>query len=291
MLHSATPRTETAPLSLVIMDRQLLTRDFLARLLGQALGLAVVGCCDTVAALERIVAQRHPGLALVALHAEENLEAAVVPLAARLGQTRLLLLVDRWSADLERRAIQSGALGCLSKEQSLLGLEVDLRRIGAGQSLCAGHDGAQLSAGELVPSTINFASASEFKPGLLGQLTRREIDVLLHIAQGYTVKQCAEALGISPSTVDNHKSRLMRKLRVHKTVDLARLAMQCGLSRDAGTPQIAWAPSAARQNGLPPGRPQLGKSQPGNSQPGSSQPADANGNHASALGRLGQADS
>ncbi|HEY5313151.1 MAG TPA: LuxR C-terminal-related transcriptional regulator, partial [Pirellulales bacterium] len=90
--------------------------------------------------------------------------------------------------------------------------------------------GAQLLGNQLMPAAVNFGQGNGFEPASLGQLTRREFDVLLHIAQGYTVKQCAEALGISPSTADNHKSRLMRKLRVHKTVDLARLALRCGLS-------------------------------------------------------------
>ena len=35
----------------------------------------------------------------------------------------------------------------------------------------------------------------------------REIDVLIHLAQGYSVKQCAKALGIGTSTAGNHKSR------------------------------------------------------------------------------------
>jgi DNA-binding CsgD family transcriptional regulator len=36
-------------------------------------------------------------------------------------------------------------------------------------------------------------------------------------------------MAISINTVDNHKTRLMRKLGVHKTVELARLAMREGL--------------------------------------------------------------
>jgi DNA-binding NarL/FixJ family response regulator len=253
MLHSPTDTTERSPLSLAIMDRQQLTRDCLARLLSQALGLAVVGSCENVAALEKIVAQRHPHVALVALHSEENVEAAVTALVARLERTRVLLLAERTSPELERRCSQSGAAGCISKEQSLQGLESALRRIGAGQAACAGHDGAQLLDGQLVPAAVSFGQGNGFEPGPLGQLTRREFDVLVHIAQGYTVKQCAEALGISPSTADNHKSRLMRKLRVHKTVDLARLALRCGLAPGALAPSTNGNRTGGGQvNGLQP---------------------------------------
>ena len=243
MLQTLSDTTDKAPISLAIMDRQQLTRDCLARLLSQALGFAVVGCCESLAALEKIVAQRRPNVALVAMPADEPLEAAVAAIAARLERTRLLLLAEHVSPELERRCSLAGAAGCIGKEQPLAAVELALRQIGGGQLAfaghdgVAGHDGAQLSDGQLTPAALGFAGAglNGFDQRSLGQLTRREVDVLLHIAQGYTVKQCAQALGISPSTADNHKSRLMRKLRVHKTVDLARLALRCGLSNGSLT--------------------------------------------------------
>lgn len=64
---------------------------------------------------------------------------------------------------------------------------------------------------------------------LLARLTRRETDVLRLIAAGRTVKDCAVELGLSPSTVDNHKSRMMKKLGVHRAIDLTRLAVREGL--------------------------------------------------------------
>ena len=61
------------------------------------------------------------------------------------------------------------------------------------------------------------------------RLTRRETELLALLVQGLTMKKCAQRMGISINTVDNHKTRLMRKLGVHKTVDLARLAVREGL--------------------------------------------------------------
>lgn len=60
-------------------------------------------------------------------------------------------------------------------------------------------------------------------------LTPRETEVLIHLAEGLTIKQCSELLNISASTVDNHKSRVMKKLRIHKMVELVRFAMREGL--------------------------------------------------------------
>lgn len=58
------------------------------------------------------------------------------------------------------------------------------------------------------------------------RLSRREMEVLIHLARGLTVKQCAEQLHLSPNTVDNHKARLMSKLGIHRSVDLIRLALR-----------------------------------------------------------------
>ena len=68
----------------------------------------------------------------------------------------------------------------------------------------------------------------------LQALTRRETELLALLVRGLTMKKCSERMGISVNTVDNHKTRLMRKLGVHKTVDLARLAMREGLLADEG---------------------------------------------------------
>jgi DNA-binding NarL/FixJ family response regulator len=61
------------------------------------------------------------------------------------------------------------------------------------------------------------------------RLTPREIELLTLLAQGLTLKQCSQQMKISVNTVDNHKTRLMRKLGVHKAVELARLAVHEGL--------------------------------------------------------------
>ncbi len=68
----------------------------------------------------------------------------------------------------------------------------------------------------------------EGQPGLAG-LTHRERQVLVLLARGKSVRDCAEQLCVSQSTIDNHKTRLMKKLRVHKATELVHLAIRDGL--------------------------------------------------------------
>lgn len=62
-----------------------------------------------------------------------------------------------------------------------------------------------------------------------GSLSRRELQVLTLIAEGYTNKQIADDLGISVRTVETHRERLMRKLNVQGTAALTKAAIALGL--------------------------------------------------------------
>ena len=52
---------------------------------------------------------------------------------------------------------------------------------------------------------------------------------MVYLADGLGVKECAARMDLSPRTVETHKSRLMKKLGVHSSVDLASLAASEGL--------------------------------------------------------------
>jgi DNA-binding NarL/FixJ family response regulator len=59
-----------------------------------------------------------------------------------------------------------------------------------------------------------------------GELTRREKEVLAFIAQGQSTKEIAHRLARSPETIANHRKQLCRKLNVHSTAELVRVALQ-----------------------------------------------------------------
>ena len=60
-------------------------------------------------------------------------------------------------------------------------------------------------------------------------LTSRELEVMELLAKGRSVRDCAEQMNLAESTIDNHKSRLMKKLRIHKAAQLTHLAIRDGV--------------------------------------------------------------
>jgi len=70
------------------------------------------------------------------------------------------------------------------------------------------------------PPDVMLSSGSEQKP-----LTRREREVLGLISEGYSNKQGALRMNISPRTFESHRAEAMRKLGARNTADLVRKAL------------------------------------------------------------------
>lgn len=77
-----------------------------------------------------------------------------------------------------------------------------------------------------------------FAPGVAGHLaelmeppvlTQRESEVLILIAKGRTIKEMAEDLQITHSTVQTYRVRIMEKLGIHNVAGLTRWALKNGL--------------------------------------------------------------
>jgi DNA-binding CsgD family transcriptional regulator len=67
---------------------------------------------------------------------------------------------------------------------------------------------------------VMFTSGADQKP-----LTKREREVLNLISEGYSNKQGALRMSISPRTFESHRAEAMRKLGARNTADLVRLAL------------------------------------------------------------------
>jgi DNA-binding CsgD family transcriptional regulator len=83
-----------------------------------------------------------------------------------------------------------------------------------GSESRTGHVGDNRAPG------VMFSSESGQKP-----LTRREREVLNLISEGYSNKQGALRMQISPRTFESHRAEAMRKLGARNTADLVRLAL------------------------------------------------------------------
>ena len=73
-----------------------------------------------------------------------------------------------------------------------------------------------------------FRSGGEPRTAPEEPLTVREREIVKLIAEGKSSKEIGELLFISSRTVQHHRANIMRKLRVKKTTDLVKYAIQKG---------------------------------------------------------------
>lgn len=82
-----------------------------------------------------------------------------------------------------------------------------------------------LGTAETQEESVHLAGCNPFGP----YLTRREREVLKHIAEGHATKEIAYLLTLSSRTVEFHKQGIMRKLGLRTVAELTRYALRSGL--------------------------------------------------------------
>lgn len=200
-----------------------LTRDILSAALAGIDGVRLKGAAADVSASLAAVRGDRPDIYLIDLlpSAAVCLDSVVL-LKQRVPEAKIVLLDDVMRGSHIEKANRAGALGYITRQHTL-GMVADVL-------WQVSLDGCEfLSPDILSPATV---ASGKHNPGagLLDGLTPREKQVLRLLARGCTVRRCAAILKLSESTVDNHKSRMMSKLGVHKTVELTRLAIRAGLT-------------------------------------------------------------
>jgi len=91
-----------------------------------------------------------------------------------------------------------------------------------------------VAAGErfLSPQAAEFAASmltGTATPGEEEDLSPRERQILVMVAQGATSSAIGEALHLSPKSVDTYRSRLMKKLGINDIAGLVKWALREGL--------------------------------------------------------------
>lgn len=136
-----------------------------------------------------------------------------------LPEAKVLILTVHEDDGLFQEAIQAGASGYIIKRA------VESELIDAIRAVKRGDLYVHPAMTRALLREISPTQSSN-KDAPVETLTKREIDVLKLIAQGYTNRQTAEHLSISVRTVESHRANLMGKLDLHSRVELVRYAKE-----------------------------------------------------------------
>jgi two-component system, NarL family, nitrate/nitrite response regulator NarL len=141
---------------------------------------------------------------------------------------KVLVLSVHSNKDYIFRVIQAGAHGYVSKEAPP---EELLRAI---ESV---YSGEPHFSEDIARAALNEFVSSGGKKEPFAQLTSREREVLVLIAEGQSNKEIADKLGIGVRTIETHRERIMRRLGIHSVAGLTKYAIANGLiSLESGSP-------------------------------------------------------
>ncbi len=145
---------------------------------------------------------------------------ATEQLRQRAPGIKVLVLSVHNNRDYIFRIIQAGAHGYVSKEASTDEL---LRAIDSVQS------GKTFFSPEIAQEALQRLVENGGKKEPFDQLTSREREVLVLIAEGKSNKEIANRLGIGVRTIETHRERIMRRLDIHSVAGLTKFAIAHGL--------------------------------------------------------------
>jgi len=121
-------------------------------------------------------------------------------------------------------AVQAGAWGYLSKNDSFDDIIKSVRRVVSGE---LAYPPQVLERFEYSHGQLRRRDDVSLSP--INSLTPRELEVMRLIAKGLSTKEIAGILHRSPKTIDAHRTSLMRKLTIDDRVELTRYAIREGI--------------------------------------------------------------
>lgn len=132
---------------------------------------------------------------------------------------KILVLTMHPEDQFAARALRAGAVGYLTKDRTADELLEAVTRISRG--------GRFITAS--LADRIAGHIAGDFTAIPHDRLSDREMEVLLLLGTGHTVKQCAASLRLSVKTVSTFRARLMHKMQFDTNADIVQYVARAGL--------------------------------------------------------------
>lgn len=215
--------------TIVIADDHELVGKSISALLRDEPNFDVIGECNNGRDLLCMVERLRPNVAIVdvAMPEMNGLEAAL-RLRDIGGMTRVIMLTSYTDEGYLQAALEARVAGYIVKS----GAADDLIR--------AIHVGTRRNAYFSPEVAVVADRLRSGRPGVgraAHSLSPREREVLQLIGEGKSMVEIAARLGITQSTVKDHRKHIKEKLGIHRTAELTRYAISIGMIR-AEPPEI-----------------------------------------------------
>ena len=214
--------SEAKTVRLLLADDHTLFRQSLCSVLRSEPDFEIVAEAQTAESALHLAIETRPDVVLLDVSLADG-DGIVVAgqLRAQLPDVRILMLSMHRNRQIVERALQNGADGYALKEDAIEDLIYAVRSLLRGgrylsPTLLRQHGVLAPASGRLRGETNRV------------ELTERQRQILLLVAEGLTNREVAERLGIRRKTVENHRMNIAQQVGLTRAVDYVRYAIRRG---------------------------------------------------------------
>lgn len=213
----------TEKIRILVVDDQPIMRLGLTSYFSQIENITVVGEIGGENELLDKARKSSPHVIMLGVNAlDSTTTETVARLHEALPQTGLIVYTLNEDRAFFREMIRAGIRGYLLKTASPEELVQAIEKVHRGET----YFSARISNLLVNEYIAEYKRSDKTK---LQELTDREREILIMIAEGHSNKDIAARLFISVRTVETHRERIMRKLDIHTAAGLTRYAISKGL--------------------------------------------------------------
>jgi two-component system invasion response regulator UvrY len=196
--------------SVLLVDDHAVVREGYRRLLARHPDIAVIGEAGDAATAHSLFCCLEPQIVVmdITMPGTTGIESMRRMLSYD-PKARVLIFSMHEDVIFATHALTAGAYGYVTKASAPEVLVDAVRSIAAGKKY-------------LSPAIAHKLALRDFSPDDTHGLTEREFEVLRLLAQGQSVKDIAESMGINPKTIANHQSTIKSKLGAGTAIQLLR---------------------------------------------------------------------
>ena len=205
---------------ILLVDDHPVLRKGLARLIDSKEEFVVCGEASNAVDAMALIRELEPHLVIVdiGLPGTSGIELTKT-IHAELPKLPVLILSMHEEALYATRALRAGAMGYIVKQDAIDNIANALREALNGRRYLSPVIAAQLQHDG--PDTEPHPSDDP-----VSLLTDREFEIFELIGKGHEVREISNALGVSPKTVEAHRTNIKEKLKLKNARQVARMAVQ-----------------------------------------------------------------
>jgi putative two-component system response regulator len=219
-LTRSLPDPEVARVTrLVIAADEPLLVEGLLRLMNRKGEMRVIGSGQTWAEALEAVRTLRPDVLLADYRVPGGDAAGLTEVVlAEHPETKVIVRVDTATPDAALRCITAGCSGVIAKSAPVDDVARAIRRV---------HDGEVVIPADLLPQVVSGLRQTGRRVG--DDMTRREHELLGHLARGHSLIDIASVMSISMNTARHHTQRVIEKLGAHSKLEAVVIALREGL--------------------------------------------------------------